>query len=142
MRGLVVSRQRVCRYCGDLHEVANWPHNCMPPAPQRSDLAAPYVISDQLGGINGEYHHAALRHALRADGEGDGYHHRQQLRRQADGKRHREQEGVGPRLVPHQVHHQDAGHEQQCHAHDQHAEPAGADLERRRLDALLKDDRL
>lgn len=62
MRGLVVSRQRVCRYCGDLHEVSNWPHNCRDEAPARSDFPSPYVVSDNLpGGVNGLYHHAALR---------------------------------------------------------------------------------
>lgn len=62
IRGRVVSRQRVCKYCGDLHEVGNWPHNCREPEPARSDFPSPAVISDALpGGINGLYHHAAER---------------------------------------------------------------------------------
>ena len=56
-----MARFRVCRSCGDLHQTNRWPHNCMPPAPQRSDYPSPYVQSDYLGGINGLYHHAALK---------------------------------------------------------------------------------
>lgn len=61
MRGMVVSRQRVCRHCGDLHEVGRWPDNCKDNPWPRSDHPAPAVHSDSLGGINGEFHHAALR---------------------------------------------------------------------------------
>lgn len=62
IRGRVVSRQRVCRYCGDLHEVGRWPDNCKEPAAARSDHPAPAIISDTLpGGVNGLYHHAAER---------------------------------------------------------------------------------
>jgi len=62
IQGRVVSRKRHCRYCGDLHEVGNWPHNCMEPEPNRSDLPSPYVIRDSLpGGVNGLYHHAACK---------------------------------------------------------------------------------
>lgn len=62
MRGRVVSRQRVCKYCGDLHEVGRWPDNCKDNPWPRGDYPAPAVISDYLpGGINGLYHHAALK---------------------------------------------------------------------------------
>lgn len=60
IRGRVVSRQRVCRHCGDLHEVNRWPDNCKDDGWQRSDHPAPYLISDNLpGGVNGLYHHGA-----------------------------------------------------------------------------------
>lgn len=62
IRGRVVSRQRVCKYCGDLHEVSRWPDNCKDNGWPRSDLPAPYLISDNLpGGVNGLYHHAAQK---------------------------------------------------------------------------------
>ena len=62
IRGRVVSRQRICKYCGDLHEVSRWPDNCKDPPLARSDYPSPYVVSDYLpGGVNGLYHHAALR---------------------------------------------------------------------------------
>lgn len=60
IRGRVVSRQRVCKYCGDLHEVGRWPDNCKDNGFPRSDYPSPYVVSDYLpGGVNGLYHHAA-----------------------------------------------------------------------------------
>lgn len=53
---------RRCKVCGGWHPMDRWPGNCMPEQPQRSDLPMPYVISDTLpGGVNGLYHHAALR---------------------------------------------------------------------------------
>lgn len=53
---------RLCKSCGDIHQVDRWPHNCMPAMVARSDLAAPYVISDALpGGVNGLYHHGVCR---------------------------------------------------------------------------------
>lgn len=53
---------RACRSCGDIHQVDRWPHNCMPPQPNRSDLPAPYVIRDGLpGGVNGLFHHGVAR---------------------------------------------------------------------------------
>lgn len=56
------SRFRLCKFCGDMHQLGKWPHNCLPDAPARSDFPSPYVISDSLGGgVNGLYHHAALR---------------------------------------------------------------------------------
>jgi len=63
IRGRVISRQRVCKYCGDLHEVGRWPDNCREPEwDLRSDYPSPYVVSDNLpGGINGLYHHAACK---------------------------------------------------------------------------------
>lgn len=55
--------QRLCKFCGDWHYTDRWPHNCMPAIPPgRSDLPAPAIISDTLpGGVNGLYHHGALR---------------------------------------------------------------------------------
>lgn len=51
-------RLRICRYCGDLHNMAAWPHNCLPDKPARSDFPSPYVISDNLpDGVNGLFHH-------------------------------------------------------------------------------------
>lgn len=62
MRGRVVSRQRVCRHCGDLHEVNRWPDNCKDNPWPRSEHPAPYLISDYLpGGVNGLFHHAECR---------------------------------------------------------------------------------
>lgn len=59
---VVISRQRVCRYCGELHEVNAVPDNCRTPAPARSDFPSPYIISDGLpGGVDGLFHHAAER---------------------------------------------------------------------------------
>jgi hypothetical protein len=53
---------RLCRHCGDLHQLGRWPDNCKDEAPQRSDHPAPFVVRDTLpGGVNGLYHHAALR---------------------------------------------------------------------------------
>lgn len=58
IRGRVVSRQRVCRHCGDLHEVSRWPDNCKDNGWPRSDHPSPYVVSDNLpGGVNGLFHH-------------------------------------------------------------------------------------
>jgi hypothetical protein len=56
-----MARFRLCRFCGDMHALHAWPHNCLPDKPARSDFPAPFVISDSLGGINGLYHHAALK---------------------------------------------------------------------------------
>lgn len=53
--------QRMCRTCGDWHYLERWPHNCRKEAPNRSDFPAPAVHSDSLGGVNGMFHHAALR---------------------------------------------------------------------------------
>lgn len=40
-----------------------WPHNCEPPRFQHSaNVNAPYVVRDGMpGGVNGTFHHAALR---------------------------------------------------------------------------------
>lgn len=46
-----------CKLCGDMHDVYNWPGNHMPEQYDlRSELGAPYFISDNLesiGGLNG-----------------------------------------------------------------------------------------
>lgn len=46
---------RLCKYCGDLHQLDRWPHNCRDEEfDLRSDLPAPYVVTDNLpGGIHG-----------------------------------------------------------------------------------------
>lgn len=36
-------RSRLCRSCGGWHRLDAWPHNCLPPRPPRSHLAAPRV---------------------------------------------------------------------------------------------------
>ena len=52
------TRFRLCRHCGDLHQLNRWPDNCREDPWPRSDLPAPYVVSDTLGaGVNGLYHH-------------------------------------------------------------------------------------
>lgn len=57
-----MARFRLCKFCGELHQLDRWPHNCLPDRPARSDYPAPYIISDSLpGGVNGLFHHAALR---------------------------------------------------------------------------------
>lgn len=55
-------RFRVCKYCGDTHQIGRWPDNCKEEPWPRSDYPSPYVVSDYLpGGVNGLFHHAALR---------------------------------------------------------------------------------
>lgn len=39
---------RQCKYCGDFHDVSNWPANHMDPAPQRSHLPAPRIDRDGI----------------------------------------------------------------------------------------------
>lgn len=57
-----MARFRLCKYCGDLHQLGKWPDNCRPEAPARSDFPSPYIISDYLpGGVNGLFHHAECR---------------------------------------------------------------------------------
>lgn len=56
------SHYRFCKYCEELHQLGAWPHNCLEPAPQRSDFPSPYVVSDYLpGGVNGLFHHGVAR---------------------------------------------------------------------------------
>lgn len=50
-----------CKRCEETHQRVNYARNCDPEPPQRGDYPMPYVVSDSLGGINGMYHHAALR---------------------------------------------------------------------------------
>jgi len=52
-------RYRLCKYCGDLHQIGAWPHNCRDDPPPRGAYPAPYVQSDAMpGGINGVFSHA------------------------------------------------------------------------------------
>lgn len=48
-------RYRTCKTCGDLHEMSEWPHNCMPEANHaKSDIPFPSLILDNTpGGIHG-----------------------------------------------------------------------------------------
>lgn len=39
---------RLCKYCGDLHDIAAWPANHMDPEPARSGLAGPMIIQDTM----------------------------------------------------------------------------------------------
>lgn len=39
---------RQCKYCGQFHNVADWPDNHRDPAPPRSHLSIPAVISDYM----------------------------------------------------------------------------------------------
>ncbi|WP_135210370.1 hypothetical protein [Vitreimonas flagellata] len=55
-----MARFKLCKHCGDLHQVGRVPSNCRDEPWPRSDLPAPHVIRDQLGGINGVFHHGAL----------------------------------------------------------------------------------
>lgn len=57
-----MARFRLCKFCGDLHQLGRWPHNCLPDPPNRSDYPSPYVQSDYLpGGVNGLYHHGVAK---------------------------------------------------------------------------------
>lgn len=57
-----MARFRLCRFCGDLHQVGRWPDNCRDTGWHRSDYPSPYVISDTLpGGVNGLYHHGVAK---------------------------------------------------------------------------------
>lgn len=41
--------QRFCKVCRGWHNLSEpWPHNCLPEAPQRSELACPAVIGDTM----------------------------------------------------------------------------------------------
>ncbi len=77
--------------------------------------------------------HVLFGHAQRAARQRDRDHHGQQFRRQPHGQRHGEQEGFQPGLVEIGVHQQHEHHHEDGQAHDQHAEMAGAKLERSRL---------
>lgn len=69
---------RRCRVCGDLHWLSAWPHNHVEPAPERSPLPAPMVISDTLeptqSMADGKYYtsKAALRATYKPSGNPDG----------------------------------------------------------------------
>lgn len=57
LHGPKAGRFLKCGACGHLHDVENWPENHVwEDPPQRSELAAPFIISDNLeviGGLNG-----------------------------------------------------------------------------------------
>ncbi len=41
--------QRFCKVCRGWHDLDRpWPHNCLPEAPRRSELACPSVIGDTM----------------------------------------------------------------------------------------------
>ena len=68
------SSYRRCGACGDYHWTDNWPDNHVEPAPQRSHLPAPSVISDTMDPVQsqatGEIHDskASLRAEYRREG--------------------------------------------------------------------------
>ena len=44
---------RICKFCGDAHDVNNWPDNHREWVPDnRSDLASPFVIGDNIELLN------------------------------------------------------------------------------------------
>lgn len=43
-----MKRFRICKLCGDLHDLSAWPDNHRDFPPARSNLSAPYFISDQI----------------------------------------------------------------------------------------------
>lgn len=44
--------ERSCRVCGGWHDLDQpWPHNCLPEAPQRSNLSAPMIITDTMAPV-------------------------------------------------------------------------------------------
>lgn len=45
------TRFRLCKYCGDFHNVAMWPDNHRDPEPARSELPSPYFISDTMDAL-------------------------------------------------------------------------------------------
>jgi hypothetical protein len=71
--------QRLCKYCGDFHDIEAWPHNCMPEANwARSDLPAPRFIADSMpptqSMVDGKFYtsKAALRATYKPSGNKDG----------------------------------------------------------------------
>lgn len=46
-----MTRYRICKLCGDMHDVAAWPDNHRDLPPQRSLLPAPMLISDALADL-------------------------------------------------------------------------------------------
>lgn len=69
-----MSTYRICKYCGDLHDVADWPANHIDPDPARSDLPCPGYISDIMPAIrsmgNGQVYDSKseIRKHYRRDG--------------------------------------------------------------------------
>lgn len=58
------TRFRRCKFCGDLHSVHAWPDNHRDEPWPRSELPAPYIISDTLpGGVNGMWNPATGKQA-------------------------------------------------------------------------------
>lgn len=50
------STYRVCKLCGDLHDVDNWPDNHREwVMDNRSDLAAPMIIRDEMRPLEGQH---------------------------------------------------------------------------------------
>lgn len=39
---------RLCKFCGDMHDIMDWPGNHLDPEPARSSLPAPFFISDTM----------------------------------------------------------------------------------------------
>ena len=67
-------RQRFCRCCEGWHDPEAWPGNCMPQAPQRSELPGPMIITDTMAPVQSQLDgkmyesKSALRATYRAAG--------------------------------------------------------------------------
>lgn len=44
-------RYRICKLCGDMHDMSAWPDNHRDLPPQRSALPSPYFISDAIDNL-------------------------------------------------------------------------------------------
>ena len=66
--------ERLCRACGNWHDLDRpWPAKCFKPAPARSDLPFPMLISDEMPAcehVDGKFYtsKAAYRQVTRAHG--------------------------------------------------------------------------
>ena len=67
--------ERLCKVCGDFHDIERWPHNCLPEANwSRSSLSAPYMVRDTMDAarhpIDGKFYDskAKFRHVTKAHG--------------------------------------------------------------------------
>ena len=50
-----MAHQRFCKVCRGWHDLDEpWPHNCLPEAPQRSDLPCPSVIGDTMSAVQSQ----------------------------------------------------------------------------------------
>lgn len=55
-RGAMRSTYRQCKFCGDFHDVENWPDNHREWIPDvRSELPAPFVVQDEMRPLEGQH---------------------------------------------------------------------------------------